>query len=127
MTILGMKRDADSAVISCVCCLVQHLEASLRLAQTNVLSAAKHAPAHGNYRLIALMGWERVLVLHQLKHNIFIIISSFVSLHNLIPFSSGRSRSHPCHTITIYNFMSFVNPIDPTEFGNDVPVLPRAA
>jgi len=41
-------RDADSAAVQFVGSLIRHLEASLQLAQTNVLSAAKHSPAHGN-------------------------------------------------------------------------------
>lgn len=39
--------EGDSAAVQFVGNLVGHLEASLQLAQINVLSAAKHSPAHG--------------------------------------------------------------------------------
>ena len=77
VTILATERDAESAAVSFVCCLVQHLEASLQLAQTNVLSAAKHAPAHGNYIILALVLFGGGLILHYLYTNIFIIISVY--------------------------------------------------
>ena len=50
--------DADSAAVQFVGILVTHLEASLQLAQTNVLSAAKHSPAHGNLCRLTCVGYD---------------------------------------------------------------------
>ncbi|KAI0220416.1 Thyroid adenoma-associated protein [Lamellibrachia satsuma] len=41
------ERVTDSPAVKFLACLIEHLEASLQLAQINVLCAAKQAPAHG--------------------------------------------------------------------------------
>ena len=43
------ERVTDSPAVKFLACLIEHLEASLQLAQINVLCAAKQAPAHGNF------------------------------------------------------------------------------